>query len=229
MALSLRCRSGAFSLLQCVGFSLWWLLLLQSTGSRAWRLSSCGARAKLLRGMWNLPRAETETVSPALACRVLSTVPPRKTQLCVFNLMSPFLSSFHEVPHCIFGPYFIITQYFLTTNFFDYYLTFLLLFLSLLLIFFFWLHWVFAAALELSLVADYEWVLEDAGSVDAMCWLSCPSPCGILVPNQGSNLICLHWKVDSPPLDHHGRLYRYFSSLPITVVVPGFLVNTLIF
>ena len=146
-----------------------------------------------------------------------------------FNLMSPFLSSFHEAPHCIFGPYFIITQYFLTTNFSDYYLTFLLLFLSLLLIFFFWLHWVFAAALGLSLVADYEWVLEGAGSVDAMCWLSCPSACGILVPNQGSNLICLHWKVDSPPLDHHGRLYHYFSSLPITVVVPGFLVNTLIF
>ena len=75
----------------------------------------------------------------------------------------------------------------------------------------------------------YEWVLEGAGSVVAMCWLSCPSACGILVPNQGSNLICLHWKVDSPPLDHHGRLYHYFSSLPITVVVSGFLVNTLIF
>ena len=26
--------SGGYSLLRCVGFSLWWLLLLQSTGSR---------------------------------------------------------------------------------------------------------------------------------------------------------------------------------------------------
>ena len=32
--LSLVEASRDYSLLQCVGFSLWWLLLLQSTGSR---------------------------------------------------------------------------------------------------------------------------------------------------------------------------------------------------
>ena len=32
--LSLVEASRGYSLLQCVGFSLWWLLLLQSTGSR---------------------------------------------------------------------------------------------------------------------------------------------------------------------------------------------------
>ena len=38
------------------------------------RLSSCGARASLLRSMWDLPRPEP--VSPALASRFLTTVPP---------------------------------------------------------------------------------------------------------------------------------------------------------
>ena len=55
--LSLVAVSGGYSSLRCAGFSLWWLLLLQSTGSRhvgfsscgSWalerRLSSCGSRA----------------------------------------------------------------------------------------------------------------------------------------------------------------------------------------
>ena len=55
--LSLAAASGGYSSLRCAGFSLRWLLLLQSTGSRCagfsscgvWalehRLSSCGARA----------------------------------------------------------------------------------------------------------------------------------------------------------------------------------------
>ena len=63
--LSLVVASGGYSLLWCAGFSLQWLLLLWSTGSRcvdfgscgAWasaavarRLSSCGSRA-LERGL----------------------------------------------------------------------------------------------------------------------------------------------------------------------------------
>ena len=55
--LSLVATSGGYSSLFCVGFSLWWLPLLRSSGSRradfsscgTWalerRLSSCGARA----------------------------------------------------------------------------------------------------------------------------------------------------------------------------------------
>ena len=43
--LSLVTASGGYSSLQCTGFSLWWLLLLQSTGSRRAGFSSCGARA----------------------------------------------------------------------------------------------------------------------------------------------------------------------------------------
>ena len=42
------------------------------------RLSNCGSRAQLLRGMWDLPRPGLEPVSPALACRFSTTAPPGK-------------------------------------------------------------------------------------------------------------------------------------------------------
>ena len=55
---------------------------VSSYGSQALecRLSSCGARAQLLRGMWDLPGPGIEPVAPALAGRVLTTVPPGKSQ-----------------------------------------------------------------------------------------------------------------------------------------------------
>ena len=42
------------------------------------RLSSCGSRAQLLRGMWDLPRPGLESVSPALAGGLSITAPPGK-------------------------------------------------------------------------------------------------------------------------------------------------------
>ena len=42
------------------------------------RLSNCGSRAQLLRGMWDLPRPGLEPVSPALAGRFSTTAPPGK-------------------------------------------------------------------------------------------------------------------------------------------------------
>ena len=42
------------------------------------RLSSCGSRARLLRGMWDPPRPLLEPVSPALAGRPSTTAPPGK-------------------------------------------------------------------------------------------------------------------------------------------------------
>ena len=42
------------------------------------RLSSCGSRAQLLRGMWELPRPGLEPVSPVLAGRFSTTAPPGK-------------------------------------------------------------------------------------------------------------------------------------------------------
>ena len=65
--LSLVVASGGYSSLGCAGFSLQWLLLLQSKGSRCMGFSSCGARAELLRSTWDLPGPGLEPVSPALA------------------------------------------------------------------------------------------------------------------------------------------------------------------
>ena len=95
--LSLVAASGGSSSLLCTGFSLRWLLLLQSMalgaqasvvaarglsscGSQALerRLSSCGAQAQLLRGMWDLPGPGLEPVSPALAGGFLTTAQPGK-------------------------------------------------------------------------------------------------------------------------------------------------------
>ena len=42
------------------------------------RISSCGSRAQLLRGMWDLPRPGLEPVFPALAGRFSTTAPPGK-------------------------------------------------------------------------------------------------------------------------------------------------------
>ena len=43
------------------------------------RLSSCGTQAQLLCGMWDLPGPGLEPMSPALAGRFLTTVPPGKS------------------------------------------------------------------------------------------------------------------------------------------------------
>ena len=42
------------------------------------RLSSCGSRAQLLRGMWDPPRPGLEPVSPAPAGGFSTTAPPGK-------------------------------------------------------------------------------------------------------------------------------------------------------
>ena len=115
---SLVAVSGGYSLLWCAGFSLQWLLLLQSTGSRhadfsscgtraqqlrclgsvvglsrcgsralKHRLSSCGARAQLLHGMWDLPRPRMEPVSPAVAGGFLTAAPRGKSHMCVLSVV----------------------------------------------------------------------------------------------------------------------------------------------
>ena len=54
------------------------------------RLSNCGSRALLLRGMWDLPRPGLEPVSPALAGRLSTTAPPGKPpqNVILFELAS---------------------------------------------------------------------------------------------------------------------------------------------
>ena len=48
------------------------------------RLSSCGSRAQLRRGMWDLPRPGLKPVSPALAGRFSTTAPSGKPKLSLF-------------------------------------------------------------------------------------------------------------------------------------------------
>ena len=91
--LSLVAESWGYSSLRCAGFSLWWLLLLRSAGSRhagfsscgsralEHRLSSCGARAQLLRDMWDPPRTGLEPVSLVWAGGFFTTAPPGKSLL----------------------------------------------------------------------------------------------------------------------------------------------------
>ena len=50
------------------------------------RLSNCGSWAQLLRGMWDPPRPGLEPVSPALAGRFSTTVPPGKPYILNFRM-----------------------------------------------------------------------------------------------------------------------------------------------
>ena len=54
------------------------------------RLSSCGSRAQLLPGRWDLPRPGLEPVSPALAGRFSTTAPPGKHRCIYFRIMCLF-------------------------------------------------------------------------------------------------------------------------------------------
>ena len=83
--LSLVAASGGHSSSWCAGLSLSRPLLLAEHRLQTRRLSSCGSRAQLLRAMWDLPRPGLEPVSPALAGRLSTTVPPGK--LCFFKLI----------------------------------------------------------------------------------------------------------------------------------------------
>ena len=53
------------------------------------RLSNCGTWAQLLRGMWDPPRAGLEPVSPALAGRFSTTVPPGKPDSDILEITAP--------------------------------------------------------------------------------------------------------------------------------------------
>ena len=51
------------------------------------RLSSCGSRAQLLRGMWDPPRPGLEPMCPALAGRFSTTAPPGKPSVYFLNIL----------------------------------------------------------------------------------------------------------------------------------------------
>ena len=70
------------------------------------RLSDCDARAQLLCGMWDLPRPGLEPVSPALAGRFSTTVPPGKPS-------KHFLKSTYSMIIQLIGPTISVLIYFL--------------------------------------------------------------------------------------------------------------------
>ena len=84
--LSLVEASGGHSSSQCAGLSLSRPLLL-------WRTGSVAHGAQLLRGMGDPPRPGLEPVSPALAGRLSTTVPPGKP-FFVFNNAFQIIHSF---------------------------------------------------------------------------------------------------------------------------------------
>ena len=89
---TLRCGARAS---HCGGFSCCGARALGAWASVvvARGFNSCGSRASLLRGMWDLPRPGLEPVSPALAGGFLTTAPPGKSQVLIF------LKNLHTVIH----------------------------------------------------------------------------------------------------------------------------------
>ena len=79
-------------MLQGMGFSYQWLLLLWSTGSRHTGFSSCGYGLSCS-SMWSPPRSGIEPVSLALARGFLSTILPGK----------PYMKSYYLVCMCMFS------------------------------------------------------------------------------------------------------------------------------
>ena len=75
--LSLVAASGGFSSLRCAGFSLWWLLLLWSTGSRRTGLVAPRHVGSSQTGI--------EPMCSALAGRFLTTAPPEKSCKYILN------------------------------------------------------------------------------------------------------------------------------------------------
>ena len=100
--------------------------------------------------------------------------------------------------------------------------------LFLILIIYFWLHWVLVAVHGLSPVAACGFLIAEASlgaehrfhgtwtSVVAVHRISCPAACEIL-PGQGSNLCALPGQADSQPLDHQGS--PVCSSLSIDFLI----------
>ena len=89
--LSLVAANRGSSSLQCVGFSLWWLIFFVEPGLQAQAsvtvargLSSCGALH--IRGTWDLPGPGIEPTFFALAGGFLTTVPPGKSLFSIYFL-----------------------------------------------------------------------------------------------------------------------------------------------
>ena len=90
--LSLVAVSGGYSLLWCAGFSLRWLLLLRSMGSRRAGFSSCGS--------WALERMGSVVVAHELSCSAACGMfPDQGSNLCaLLGRQIPNHCATREVP-----------------------------------------------------------------------------------------------------------------------------------
>ena len=70
--------------------------LVAEHGLQMRRLSNCGSRAQLLRGMWGLPRPGLEPMSPALAGKFSTTAPPGKPYYIYLRLDYSIFSTYKK-------------------------------------------------------------------------------------------------------------------------------------
>ena len=96
--LSLVAASGGHSSSRCAGLSLSRPLFVAEHKLQPRRLSSCGSRAQLLRGMWDLPRPGLEPLSPASAGRFSTAAPPGKPETKSFYNGSKFWGHYLCLP-----------------------------------------------------------------------------------------------------------------------------------
>ena len=99
--LSLVAASGGFS---CCGAQA---LGVRASAVVAWGLSSCGSQAlehrlsscgaQLLCSMWDLPGPGLKAMSPALAGRFLTSVPPGKSLTYFLYTFNPLIFSIHRL------------------------------------------------------------------------------------------------------------------------------------
>ena len=145
------------------------------------RLSSCGSRAQLLRGTWDLPRPGLEPVCPALAGRFSTTALPGKSQTCVVFVYFVYLFI-----------YFCLCWVFVSGRG-----------LSLVVV-----SGGHSSSRCVGLSLSRPLLLRSTGSrrtgsVVVAHGPSCSVACGIF-PDQGSKPCPLHWQADSQPLHHQG-------------------------
>ena len=98
--LSLVVASGDHSSLRYAGLSLSRPLVAEHRLQMR-RLSSCGSRAQLLRGMWDLPRLGLEPMSPALAGRISTNEPPGKPLYYFIKFRNVSVFTTHLVLHIL--------------------------------------------------------------------------------------------------------------------------------
>ena len=170
------------------------------------RLSDCGSRAQLLRGMWDLPRPGLKPVSPALSGRFSTTAPPGKppkfTRFLQFIIIFKIYLSIYFWLHWVFIAacrlsLVATSRVYSSLQCAGFSLQWLLLLWS-------------TGSRRAGFSSCGTWAsvvwhmgsvvvtrgIQSAGSVVVMHGLSCSTACGIF-PDQGSNLCPLHWQADS--------------------------------